>query len=509
MKTYQSFTLSNNLIKQIETKKADKYVRDYYKEHGSYPTTNEIISAATLTEAEYEEYKRLAYSNYLSDTSMKLDFVRPEPTQNTPQQDTNEQTIVDTIVGGDKNVVIEEGTINNVVIPSGVTVLANITGEVEDGATIVSESPKSFTLNNTSEEPVDVTIQANSSVYLTGQYNDVYVDGKSISAASGKYAKISGDVTFDPGINENVSVTAEFVGDDASVNYAGSNKLTISNSKGEQPASLEVFAPNATVEAGGQYDTFAASVSDDTLVLKPAFHARALNVKEGSVMYYGIDIKDFADKLVNPDVETRPYTVTVDSSNVSKLTSNPGVYNFSEDVTYNKVVAFGIFASGKYQYNLNNHIFTCGNASTGCMYVRGSANINFYGPGKLINNAQSYGVWIDGNNVVANIYGGDFEAYTHVLYAYHGTFNIYGGTFKLLGGGSLDPKGHEKFLLNCYDASFRDGTAKINVYGGKFYNFNPAESYGEPGGPVSFVAPGYHVVETEENGVPVFEVVKD
>ena len=63
--------------------------------------------------------------------------------------------------------------------------------------------------------------------------------------------------------------------------------------------------------------------------------------------------------------------------------------------------------------------------------------------------------------------------------------------------------------MNCYDANYTAGTAKINVYGGKFYNFNPAESYSEPGGPVSFVAEGYHVVETEEDGVPVFEVVKD
>ena len=63
--------------------------------------------------------------------------------------------------------------------------------------------------------------------------------------------------------------------------------------------------------------------------------------------------------------------------------------------------------------------------------------------------------------------------------------------------------------MNCYDANYTAGTAKINVYGGKFYNFNPAETYGEPNGPVSYVAEGYHVVESVEDGVPVFEVVAD
>ena len=63
--------------------------------------------------------------------------------------------------------------------------------------------------------------------------------------------------------------------------------------------------------------------------------------------------------------------------------------------------------------------------------------------------------------------------------------------------------------MNCYDANYTAGKAHINVYGGKFYNFNPAEAYSEPGGPVSYVAEGYHVVESVEDGVPVFEVVAD
>ena len=72
-----------------------------------------------------------------------------------------------------------------------------------------------------------------------------------------------------------------------------------------------------------------------------------------------------------------------------------------------------------------------------------------------------------------------------------------------------DANGNLKFLLNCFDENYTAGTAKINVYGGKFYEFNPAVTYGEPGGPVSYVAPGYKVVESEEDGIAVFEVVPE
>jgi len=508
MKTYEDFVLSKKLKTYLESRKASKFVRDYYKLNGSYPSASEISTHSSLTNDELEAAKQVAYSNYVSITTVKLDFDRPEQTVNTPEQDEIASGVVETLLSGTKNVVVD--SINNLTIPSEVNVLANITGNVENGATFKSESSKAFTINNTSENPVDIQIETNSTVYLTGKYDDIYLDGKNISASSGKYAEISGEVTIDPSINENVSITANFVGSEAGVNYAGDKKLTISNANGNETTCLGVYAPNATVEMGGKYDTVEANVSDDTLILKSGFHARNLKVNEGKIMYYGVDIKDFVDRPLDENVVATPYTLEVNSANISKVTSNSGVYRFVEDVTYaNKAITFGLFANGRYRYDLNGHTLTCGNASTGCMYVRGSAIVDFVGNGKLVNNIGSYGIWIDGVTVEANIYSGEFQAYTHVLYAYRGTINIYGGTFKILGEGSLDKNGHEKFLLNCYDANYLNGTAKINVYGGKFYNFNPAEAYGEPGSPVSYVAEGYHVVESIDNGIPVFEVVKD
>ena len=421
--------------------------------------------------------------------------VQPEVIENTPEQNVIEENVINELKNATKTttVTIDDGIVNNLTIPEEVSVSSTVTGEFQNGATITTNSSKSLTIDNTSEEPIDISIVSNNgaSVYLS------------------TYADVHGIIGIDDNVATDVTLSINFVGDKSGVKYLGTNNLTINDGNAEVMGSPTIYAPNSTVTMGGKYTDVTATVSENTLILKAGFHALSLNVLKGKVIFYGVDIKDFADEIINEEIEYKPYTLEVDNTNFSKLTSNSGVYNFVEDIDTNKGVVFGIIANGKYIYNLNNHEVKCGTKSSGSIFLRGSVNLTINGEGKLINNADSYGVWVSGKNCVLNVNGGDFEAYTHVLYAENGTINVYGGTFKMLGEPELDIKGHCKFMLNCLDKSYTEGTAKINVYGGKFYNYNPAESYSEPSGPVSFVAEGYHVVETIEDGVPVFEVVKD
>jgi hypothetical protein len=192
------------------------------------------------------------------------------------------------------------------------------------------------------------------------------------------------------------------------------------------------------------------------------------------------------------------------------MTGNSGTYQIVEDITTGSSIAFGLFGSGQFKYYLNDHTMTIGNKNY-ALFMRGNPTIDIYGPGKIKNGADGYLVWVSGENAVLNIHGGEYEGNTHTLYAENGTINVYDGVFKLTNADTADrdANGNLKFLLNCLDASYTAGTAKINVYGGKFYEFNPAVSYGEPNGPVSFVAEGYHVIESVEDGKKVYEVVKD
>ena len=77
-----------------------------------------------------------------------------------------------------------------------------------------------------------------------------------------------------------------------------------------------------------------------------------------------------------------------------------------------------------------------------------------------------------------------------------GTLVINDGTFEV--EPYSNPTYGYKFLINCIDAAYKDGTAKIMVRGGSFVNYDPSDSASEnPRG--NFVDEGYSC--TENNGV--------
>ncbi|MBR5792346.1 MAG: hypothetical protein IKY34_04490, partial [Ruminiclostridium sp.] len=91
------------------------------------------------------------------------------------------------------------------------------------------------------------------------------------------------------------------------------------------------------------------------------------------------------------------------------------------------------------------------------------------------------------------IESGSYHGATSVASVTKGTLTITGGSF------SVSPYGDNyNFLLNCIDANYRDGFAKIVVKGGSFQNFNPASNASE-GPATNLVAPGYTASETETN----------
>ena len=70
------------------------------------------------------------------------------------------------------------------------------------------------------------------------------------------------------------------------------------------------------------------------------------------------------------------------------------------------------------------------------------------------------------------------------IYNTNGTVEIKGGTFK----------GDPTYTLNCLDSAYKNGSAKIVVKGGKFYQFDPSNNNAEGEG-TNFVADGYKVVQ--------------
>jgi len=89
---------------------------------------------------------------------------------------------------------------------------------------------------------------------------------------------------------------------------------------------------------------------------------------------------------------------------------------------------------------------------------------------------------------------GSYSAYTSAVQVNKASVTINGGRFE----------GSETYLLNCLDAAYNNGDAKITVKGGEFVGFNPADNAAEGQG-TNFVAEGYST--TEIDGVYTIGVV--
>lgn len=142
--------------------------------------------------------------------------------------------------------------------------------------------------------------------------------------------------------------------------------------------------------------------------------------------------------------------------------------------------------------------------------------------------AGAYCVKAEGEGVEVTINGGRYDAgsendYNIAIWAHHsarvvingGSFItcdgqnslIYaaGGSTIEINGGYFEIKGDSKYMLNLQDNS----NSSIIVKGGTFVNFDPSHTNTEPDVEfTNFVAEGYSVVKTTEDGVDYYTVVK-
>ena len=121
--------------------------------------------------------------------------------------------------------------------------------------------------------------------------------------------------------------------------------------------------------------------------------------------------------------------------------------------------------------------------------VRRGSTLTLKGDGEVIAKANDcYAVDVqDGGHLV--IEDGHFNGNVHAVYVLEGVAEIKGGTFEVQQK-YPDADKADEFVLNCYDANRKNGTAKIIVTGGTFIGFNPGDCKAEGNG-TNFVAPGY------------------
>ena len=99
------------------------------------------------------------------------------------------------------------------------------------------------------------------------------------------------------------------------------------------------------------------------------------------------------------------------------------------------------------------------------------------------------------NGATLTINGGSYYGGGTAVQVQKGTLIINGGTF------ACEPFSGSygyNFLINCIDSAYKNGTAKVEIKGGTFVNFDPSNCQAEGAG-TNFVADGYKVV-TETHG---------
>ncbi len=216
---------------------------------------------------------------------------------------------------------------------------------------------------------------------------------------------------------------------------------------------------------------------------------------------------------LTPGDEMKPFDVVIEMP----ATATEGFDEFGiklqfEAVQANANVSSDIFKNNV--LNLDNRYISIHSSSETISVTSGTKSIQ--GDGYVIagksapsttgeSNARAVNV---DKGATAVINGGNFrqdfaateDEQWDLIYCNEGTIEINGGTFK-----SATPK----WTLSCYDDNYKNGTAKIVVKGGRFYQYDPSNSLTEPNGTTAnFVADGYKVIQ-DGDWYEVVKVVND
>ena len=146
---------------------------------------------------------------------------------------------------------------------------------------------------------------------------------------------------------------------------------------------------------------------------------------------------------------------------------------------------------------------------TPCLISVNSGTLTLEGNGTVTAEAganNSYGINVNGGNVVIN--DGYFYGAMTAVQVQKGSLVINGGFFDLAPTCKAQVPQYAKYIVNCLDAAYKDGTATIEIKGGTFVDFDPSAS--PEGAGTSYVAEGYTVTSAEQtNGEIWYTVVPE
>jgi len=408
-----------------------------------------------------------------------------------------------------KSVHVDE-PMKSVVLPESTGTLYTVEVPLRDESSVELTSSKAATIANISDEPVNTTFTApeptsssNTKIYLSGLFEDIELTNVNLDKSSSYDAAIiSGNVTITEANTKPVTVAAEF-SNGCVVKNESDCDVTLNN-KSAVGSSVTILAPGSTVTIqGGQWEELESTVGDDTLYINNSAHIKKLVVNKGNCIVNSYDVSNCVDEVINETEYTvSPRVIEVTSKTEwNKASSVDALYEIRNDISTNIRIAPGIFGS-QAKMKLNGYTVDCTDAN-GAFVLRGNSHYIIEN-GTI--NATGYGIWLAGPGTV-ELKDVTISADTHALY-----IEKTGGQIITTGNCRFKVTNDDKrYVANYLDATYTDGWTHGFHFGEntEFEDFNPAESMGEPGGPVNLLDEGYHTESYTEGEHTIYKVVKD
>ena len=244
--------------------------------------------------------------------------------------------------------------------------------------------------------------------------------------------------------------------------------------------------------------------------------ANAIDSEHAATIDFGITVVATQDTVENDSFDNKyDKGATYPAANADELKSalaTGGIVNVATDLPTNNIednVDARMVIKAPTTLNLDKKIISpdnMGNNNTNfcALIVDADTTINAGESGGIDTGTNGgYGINVR-NGATLTINGGSYYGGGTAVQVQEGTLIINGGTFACEPFG--DPYGYN-FLINCIDSAYKNGTAKVEIKGGTFVNFDPSNCQAEGAG-TNFVADGYKVVSaTQTNGDTWYTVV--
>lgn len=407
-----------------------------------------------------------------------------------------------------RNVAVAVGNNSTLMIRSGVY-------EGREGAVITGKATNAkITIYNGTFNATDNAVIAGNGSKRDGAKNTITIKNGTFNGgiitngyiACGIYAPWQDDITVTGG-TFNITNGAGIVARAGNVkvsggtfNCTGSVTGWVGDNKNQLPCAALVFDAAANYPA--KTDDSKITVSGGKFSTDPSANDAVLTAGYTAAK---ADDGMFTVTNTNPTAEVNgtKYSTLAGAINAAAGTDN--VVKLLQDINNPKFVCE---IKDKVTIDLNNHNIT-GNGLYGVFDVKVNGDLTIKGNGAVaavVNDGYAMAVHVESTAAKVTLEGGTYKQQIpeptspqyDMIYAEYGNIFVKGGTFECA---------TPAWTLNCHDANYKDGNAKIEVSGGTFKGFDPADNKAEGDG-TNFMVEGYCSVKSGSDSDVTYTAVK-